>query len=125
MGGFVDCLVEALAFGFILETSDPHVKGCVVLTCETAEYDHALRDLEGNDFIFHKAHPALLMSIPDFVLAEFEKHCDPRCNCWPIKIIATQPLKVLILGDPLSITQIFAIYTVDFQKSAEKGLLMR
>ena len=85
MGGLVDRLVEALAFGFVLEAPDPHVNGVVVLTREAAEDDHALRDLEGNDFIFHKAHPALLMAIPDLVLTEFEKHCGPRCNYWPTR----------------------------------------
>ena len=90
MGGFVDRLVKVLAFGFVLEAPDPHVNRVVVLTREATEDDHALSDLEGNDFIFHKANPALLMAIPDLVLAEFEKHwvlatiIDRQDNSYPV-----------------------------------------
>src|ERR1700726_4356088 len=75
---FVDCLVLRLALGFAFEAAQPDIDGIVGLAAKAAADDHALRDLEGNDLLFHDPDPLIDLAGQDLVLAEFVKGHVPR-----------------------------------------------
>src|SRR5690242_14245947 len=71
----VDRLVLRLALGFAFEAAQPDIDGIVGLAPKAAAYDHALRDLEGNDLLLHDPDPFVDFAGQDLVLAEFvENH---------------------------------------------------
>src|SRR5215471_17044903 len=71
--GLVDRLVERLALRFALEAAQPHIDGRIGLAAEAAADDHALRDLERNDLLFHDLDPFVDLAGPNLVLAQFVK----------------------------------------------------
>src|SRR5262249_12090801 len=73
MIAFVDRLVERLTLAFTLEAAQPHIDGGIGLAPKAAADDHALRDLERDDLLFHDLDPFLELAGPDLVLAQFIK----------------------------------------------------
>src|SRR5215472_1035468 len=70
----VDSLVEPLAILLAFKSADPDVEVRVLFCDKAADDDHALRDLEGDEDLFHEPHPGVPLTTQYPVLPELEQH---------------------------------------------------
>src|SRR5262249_46370003 len=71
---FVDSVIQALSLFLTFKATDPDVQIVFFLANEAADNDHALGNLEWNNFFFHEFRPLLPLSRLRAILPQFEEH---------------------------------------------------
>src|SRR5262245_28625226 len=70
----IDGLIQPFPLCLTFKATDPDIQIVFFLPHKAPENDHAFRDLERNDLLFHEFHPFFTLPRLRTILPQFKKH---------------------------------------------------